>query len=106
MPFARLQRRLVAGYSLRECEVHVGKSNTGAGKGGGHKSVHHAPSLGLTGMSGEFPAPQKGDPIVELAACRSAVHIGCEGLLEEPECCRRIAGLEVTECEMPIEVAP
>ena len=43
---------------------------------------------------------------VELSASRSAVHIGCEGLLEEPECCRRIAGLEVTECEMPIEVAP
>jgi hypothetical protein len=34
------------------------------------------------------------------------VHIGCEGLFEEPECGRRIAGLKVTECEMPIEVAP
>src|SRR5204862_5836613 len=62
------------------------------------------PCLAVTRMAGELPAPQKRHRIVHPPARRPAVHIGCEGLSEQPQRRRRVAGLEMSECEMPTEV--
>src|SRR6266851_7543498 len=105
LPGARLQRRVIASHDLRERDVHVGKGHAGARKRAGRKVVHHAPCFGVTRMPGKFAAPQKGNRIVHLPARRAAVYIGCEGFPEKPERCRRIAGLEVAQREMPTQVA-
>src|SRR5439155_23978441 len=100
-----LQRGVIASHGLRECDVHVGKGDAGAWKRAGREIVNHMPCFGVTRMPGEFPAPQKGNRIVHLAARRPAMDIGCEGFAEKPERGRRIAGLEVAEREVPTEVA-
>jgi hypothetical protein len=101
LPFACPQRRPTAGHGLCECDMHVGKGDTGARKGTGREVVHHTPCVCVTGMPGDLPAPQEGDRSVQLAARRPAVPIGSKGLSEQPECRRRIAGLE----ERPESVA-
>ncbi len=81
------------------------KSRAGARKRAVREVVHHAPCIGVARMPGEFPAPQKRNRIVQLPARRSAVHLGREGFPEQPERRRRIAGLEMAECEMPTQMA-
>ena len=46
------------------------------GQGAVREVVDDAPCFGVTRMPGEFPAPQKGNRIVHLAAWRPAVDIG------------------------------
>src|SRR5271165_5371543 len=105
LPCARLQRRVIASHDLREGDVHVGKGHASARKRAVREVVHHAPCFSVTRMPGEFPAPQKGNCIVYFPARRPAVYIGREGFPEKPERCRRIAGLEIAESEMPTQVA-
>ena len=85
--------------------MHIGKGNAGARKRAVREGVHHAPCVGVARIPGEFPAPQEGDRIGHLPARRPAVYIGCEGLPEKPVRRLCIAGLEVAEREMPIQVA-
>ena len=85
--------------------MHVGKGHAGARKRSVREVVHNVPSVDIAGMPGELPAPQKRDRVGHLCARRSAVHIGREGLPEEPERCRRIADLEVAERKMPVQMA-
>jgi hypothetical protein len=56
-----------------------------------------SPLFAVARMPAEFPAPQKGNRIGHLPARRPPVYIGREGFSEQPERCRRIAGLEVGE---------
>src|SRR5207253_5147209 len=104
LPCARLQRWVIASHGLREHDMHVGKSHPGARKRIGREIVHHAPCVDISGMPGEFPAPQKRDRIGHLSARWPAVYVGGEGLPEKPVRRRCIAGLEVAECQMPIQV--
>ena len=105
LPCARLQRRVIAGHDLGERDVHVGKGYAGARKRAVREVVHHAPCFGVARVPGEFPAPQKGNRIVQLAARRSAVHVGREGVPKQSGRRRCIAGLEVAEREVPAQMA-
>src|SRR5580704_14436939 len=101
LPFARLQRCLIAGYSLCERDVHVREGCAGARKRAVREIMHDAPCYCVTRMSGEFPAPQKRNRIGHLPARRPTMDIGREGFPEEPKRCCRIAGLEMAERQMP-----
>src|SRR5262249_16946034 len=67
--------------------------------------VDRTPRIGVTRVPREFPAPEKRHRIIQLAARRSAVHLGCERLPEQPGRGVRIAGRELAKCLMPADVA-
>ena len=54
---ARLQRGVVASYSVSERDMHVGKSHAGTRECGAREVAHHAPSMAVSRMSGKFPSP-------------------------------------------------
>src|SRR5438477_11288910 len=57
LPNARLQRCVVAGYSVSERDMHVGKGHAGMRECGAREVAHHAPGMAVSRMPGKFPSP-------------------------------------------------
>ena len=55
--YARPQRCVVAGYSVSERDMHVGKSHAGMRECGAREVAHHAPGMAVSRMPGKFPSP-------------------------------------------------
>ena len=59
----RFESRFIPSHGLCQHDVHVGKGDAGVRKRTVCEIVHHPPSVRVTRMPGELPAPQKGDRI-------------------------------------------